>query len=228
MLYELLTGTTPFDRETVAKANFDDLRRMIREQEPPRPSARVATLKAEARTTLADRRRIDQRRVSDELRGELDWIVMKSLEKDRSRRYESASAFAADVQRYLDDEPVLACPPSNWYWLSKLVRRRRVLVGTSALVFTSLLLGLVGTSIQTVRAWTAEALAQESLANERVARTKADIQRDRADQERRRADKETERAQQANARRFERSRQSGCLNRSSQYRIDDPFSWPGE
>ena len=156
MLYELLTGTTPFDRETMAKANFDDLRQMIREQEPPRPSARVTTLKAEARTTMADRRRIDQRRVSDELLGELDWIVMKSLEKDRSRRYESASAFAADVKRYLNDERVLACPPSVVYRTSKFIRHHRAILTAAALILIASVTGTIVSARQAIRAHQAE------------------------------------------------------------------------
>ena len=125
LFYELITGTTPFDKETLTKAGYDEMRRMIREVDPPRPSARVSTLQAQALTTVSDCRKIDPRKLSQQLRGELDWIVMKALEKDRSRRYESASAFAADVQRYLDDQPVEACPPSMVYWLRKFVRRRR-------------------------------------------------------------------------------------------------------
>src|SRR5262245_56264395 len=112
LLYELLTGTTPFDKERLKSVNFDEMRRMIREEEPPRPSTRVSTLGAEALSTISQRRSTDPRRISANLRGELDWIVMKALEKDRSRRYESASALAADVHRYLSDEPVLACPPT--------------------------------------------------------------------------------------------------------------------
>ena len=167
MLYELLTGTTPFDRETMSKANFDDLRRMIREQEPPRPSTRVTTLKAEARTTMADRRRVDQRRVSDELRGELDWIVMKSLEKDRTRRYESASALAADLQRYLDDEPVLACPPSVTYRTSKFIRHHRVFLIAAALILLASVTGTIVSARQAIRAHEAE---QQSSANYELAR----------------------------------------------------------
>lgn len=139
MLYELLTGTTPFDKEAISKANFDDMRRIIREQEPPRPSARITTMQAEARSTMADRRRIDERQVSDELRGELDWIVMKALEKDRNRRYESPSAFAADLQRYLDDEPVLACPPTLAYRLRKYTTRHRGWLTTAAVLVVTLL-----------------------------------------------------------------------------------------
>jgi serine/threonine protein kinase len=134
LLYELLTGSTPFDRETLQKSGFDEMRRMIREVDPPRPSARISTLKAEALSTVSDRRQIDPRKFSQSLRGELDWIVMKALEKDRNRRYESASAFAADVERHLADEAVQACPPSVGYRIKKLVRRHRVAIATSATV----------------------------------------------------------------------------------------------
>src|SRR5262249_45485991 len=115
LLYELLTGTTPFDKAELTKAGYDEMRRIIREVEPPRPSQRVSTLDAKARTTLSAKRGLDGRQFKRHLEGELDWIVMKALEKDRQRRYESASAFAADIQRYLDDQPVEACPPSSVY-----------------------------------------------------------------------------------------------------------------
>jgi serine/threonine protein kinase/cytochrome c-type biogenesis protein CcmH/NrfG len=178
MLYELLTGTTPFDKEAISKASFDDMRRIIREQEPPRPSARITTMRPEARSTMADRRRIDQRRVSDQLRGELDWIVMKALEKDRNRRYESASAFAQDTQRFLDDQPVQACPPSVLYRLAKLGRRNKVAFAFSSLIAASLLAGLVGLGIanQTLsrsRQETQDALTKASV-NFQLAETRAD------------------------------------------------------
>jgi serine/threonine protein kinase len=112
LLYELLTGTTPFDEETLKQAGYDEMRRMIREDEPPRPSTRLSTVQQATLSTIAERRGLEPLRLSQQLRGELDWIVMKALEKDRGRRYESASAFTADVQRYLEDEPVLACPPT--------------------------------------------------------------------------------------------------------------------
>src|SRR5438067_911230 len=108
LLYELLAGATPFDKESFSKVSYDEMRRIIREDEPPRPSQRVSTLEAKARSTVSGRRGIDERKLTQALRGELDWIVMKALEKDRQRRYESASAFAADIKRYLDDEPVEA------------------------------------------------------------------------------------------------------------------------
>ena len=111
LLYELLTGTTPFDKQTLREAGYDEVRRMIQEEEPPKPSDRISTLGASLQT-ISDCRTTDPRKLGPIVRGELDWIVMKALEKDRNRRYESASAFAADIQRFLDDEPVQACPPS--------------------------------------------------------------------------------------------------------------------
>src|SRR5262249_46260717 len=124
LLYELLTGTTPFDRERLRQVGFDELRRIIREEEPAKPSTRISTL-GQAATTVSAQRKSDPKRLSQLFRGELDWIVMKALEKDRNRRYETASAFAADVQRYLKDEPVEAGPPSAWYRLRKFARRHK-------------------------------------------------------------------------------------------------------
>jgi serine/threonine protein kinase len=126
MLYELLAGTTPFDKDRLHAASYDELRRIIREEEPPRPSARISTLAAEVATTVAERRRCDARRLEQTVRGELDWIVMKCLEKDRNRRFETASSLARDVERYLHDEPVQACPPSVVYRLKKFVRRNKI------------------------------------------------------------------------------------------------------
>src|SRR5262249_38346112 len=111
---ELLTGTTPVDRELFTSAPYDEIRRIIREEEAPKPSTRLSKL-GQAATVISAQRKSDPKRLGQLLRGDLDWIVMKALEKDRDRRYETASAFAADIQRYLADEPVLACPPSAWY-----------------------------------------------------------------------------------------------------------------
>ncbi len=141
LLYELLTGTTPFDGETLKTAGFDEMRRIIREDEPARPSTRLSTLQQAALSTIAERRGLEPRRLSTLLRGELDWIVMKALEKDRNRRYESASAFAADVRRYLSDEPVQACPPSRTYRLRKFVRRHKAGLGVAAMLLMAVLLG---------------------------------------------------------------------------------------
>jgi WD40 repeat protein len=143
LLYELLTGTTPFDGERLRTAGFDELRRILREEEPAKPSTRLSTL-GQAAVTVAANRHSDPRRLSQLCRGELDWIVMKALEKDRSRRYESASAFAADVQRYLRDEPVEACPPSAWYHLRKFARRHRAVVGTTLAVTAAVVALAVG------------------------------------------------------------------------------------
>src|SRR5262249_19306447 len=149
LLYELLTGTTPFDQERFQGVGFDELRRIIREEEPPKPSTRISTL-GQAATTVCTNRKSDPRQLSRLCRGELDWIVMKALEKDRDRRYESASAFAADVQRYLADEPVLACPPSAWYRLRKFARRNRgrltaaAVLGVALLVVVGAVAGSIG------------------------------------------------------------------------------------
>ncbi|HVK11263.1 MAG TPA: tetratricopeptide repeat protein, partial [Gemmataceae bacterium] len=136
-----LTGTTPIDPETFRRAGYDEVRRVIREDEPARPSARLSTLEAAARSTVAERRAADPRRLAAVVRGELDWVVMRCLEKDRDRRYESAAALSADVERYLRDEPVLACPPSVGYRLRKFARRNRVAVVATALVAAALALG---------------------------------------------------------------------------------------
>ena len=114
LLYELLTGTTPFDKERVYAASSDEMRRIIREEEPPRPSARISMFKADLATTIGERHRTDTRRLLQSVHGELDWIVMKCLEKDRNRRYESASAMADDVQRHLVDEPVGGLPSISY------------------------------------------------------------------------------------------------------------------
>jgi serine/threonine protein kinase/Tfp pilus assembly protein PilF len=155
LLYELLTGTTPFDKERLSKVGFDEMRRIIREEEPQRPSTRISTL-GQAATTVSTQRRSDPRRLSRLVRGELDWVVMKALDKDRNRRYESASAFAADVQRYLNDEPVLACPPSAGYRLRKFVRRNRgAVLALSAILFV-LSAGIAGTTTGLFQARAAE------------------------------------------------------------------------
>jgi serine/threonine protein kinase/Flp pilus assembly protein TadD len=149
LLYELLTGTTPFDRQRLREAAYDEIRRIIREEEPPRPSTRISTL-GQAASTVSSNRRSDPRQLSRLFRGELDWIVMKALEKDRNRRYETASAFAADVQRYLRDEPVQACPPSAWYRFGKFTRRHRMGLSLAACVL-ALALGLTGSAAWSAR-----------------------------------------------------------------------------
>src|SRR5207248_8988729 len=122
-------------------AAYEEIRRIIREEEPAKPSTRISTL-GQAATAASANRRSDPRRLAQLCRGELDWIVMKALEKDRNRRYETASAFAADVQRYLHDEPVLACPPSAWYRFRKFARRNRRALAISALLGVMLLVAV--------------------------------------------------------------------------------------
>lgn len=140
MLYELLSGATPFDRERLDSANFDELRRIIRDEDPLRPSARLTTLGAEM-TTVVRTRRTNQDRLATSLRGDLDWIIMKALDKDRTRRYESASAMSKDVLRFLNDQPIEARPPSRVYQLVKLVRRNRVAIGTATMIAITMLVG---------------------------------------------------------------------------------------
>jgi serine/threonine protein kinase/tetratricopeptide (TPR) repeat protein len=140
LLYELLTGTTPFDGDTIKKAAFDEVRRIVREQDPPKPSTRISML-GESLTTISAKRKAAPKQLGHALRGELDWIVMKALEKDRRRRYETANDFAADVMRYLTDKPVEACPPSTWYRFAKYARRNRVVLTASALVGAALIAG---------------------------------------------------------------------------------------
>ncbi len=145
LLYELLTGTTPFDKERLRAAGYDEMRRIIREEEPPSPSTRLST-QGQAAATVSERRRSDPKRLGQLLRGELDWIVMKALEKDRTRRYETANGFAQDLKRYLADEPVLACPPSAWYRCRKFARRNKpvLVVAACVLLVVACLAGSAG------------------------------------------------------------------------------------
>ena len=142
MLYELLTGTKPIDLNALLKAGFDEILRHIKDVDPPKPSTRISTV-GDQLSDIARRRQLEPKSLVRLLRGDLDWIVMKALEKSRSRRYDSASSFAEDLGRYLDNSPVLARPPSTFYQLHKFVRRHWVGVVATALVGTSLLLGLI-------------------------------------------------------------------------------------
>jgi WD40 repeat protein/serine/threonine protein kinase len=150
LLYELLTGTTPFTRERFQAAGYDEMRRILREEEPPRPSTRLST--TQELPAIAANRGLEPRKLSGLVRGDLDWIIMKCLEKDRRRRYETANVLAMDVQRYLADEPVLAGPPSARYRLRKFVRRNKSTVVAAALVLGALLSAVVGTTLGLVQA----------------------------------------------------------------------------
>ncbi len=151
VLYELLAGTQPFDSKELRTAGFDEMRRRIREEEPPRPSTRVSSL-GDASLTAAEQRRTDIQGLTRTLRGDLDWIVMKALEKDRTRRYGSPSELSADVRRYLKSEPVEASPPSTAYRIQKFARRHKVGVAAGFLVTAALVAGFTGTAIGLVRA----------------------------------------------------------------------------
>jgi serine/threonine protein kinase/tetratricopeptide (TPR) repeat protein len=160
LLYELLTGTTPFESETLKKAGYDEMRRIIREEEPAKPSTRLSTLQKAALSTIAEQRGLEPGKLPLEVRGELDWMVMRALEKDRDRRYESASALAADVLCYLNDEPVTACPPSAGYRLRKYVRRNRRALIPAAIVAFALVTATAVSTWQAVRATEAQRLAE--------------------------------------------------------------------
>jgi WD40 repeat protein/serine/threonine protein kinase len=161
LLYELLTGTTPLQPKRLKEAALLEVLRIIREEEPPRPSTRLST--TEELPTVAASRGLDPKKLSGLVRGELDWIVMKALEKDRNRRYESANALATDLERYLHDEPVLACPPGAGYRLRKFLRRHKRPVLAAASLLVLLVVGIVGTAIGLVRALQAEKLAGDRL-----------------------------------------------------------------
>ncbi|TWT34977.1 Serine/threonine-protein kinase PknB [Thalassoglobus neptunius] len=160
LLYELLTGTTPFDRDEFKKAAFDEIRRMIREQDPIKPSSRLSTLQDDLLVTVADQRQIDTNRLAQTLKGDLDWVIMKSLAKDRERRYESASAFADDLHRHLNSEPVVARPPSFWYLANRYVARNRGRVATVAIASICFIVSAIGTIIF--------AMQQKQLADDRA------------------------------------------------------------
>jgi serine/threonine protein kinase len=157
LLYELLTGQTPFDSKTLQRVGLDETRRIIREEEPKRPSTRLSTMLGADLKVIAKGRKVEPPKLIHMLRGDLDWIVMKALEKDRTRRYETANGVAADIQRHLKNEPVLASPPSNFYKFQKLVRRNKLAFSFAALMAVVLI------TATAVSAWQA-ALARQRLA----------------------------------------------------------------
>jgi len=152
LLYELLAGSTPFDATELMSQGIDAMRKRIRETEPPRPSTRFATLKGQELTTTAKRRSADKSKLMHQLQGDLDWIVMKCLEKDRTRRYETANGLAADLKRHLNNEPVTARPPSRLYELQKSIRRHKVGFAAAAAIIIILAIGIAASVDQAVRA----------------------------------------------------------------------------
>ena len=145
LFYELLTGKTPFDAAELLESGLDGMRRILKEKEPARPSARLAMLSGEELAKTAGDRQLEPHRLAALLKGDLDWIVMKALEKDRGRRYETANGLALEIHRHLNNEPVMARPPSRLYRFQKLVRRNRVVFAAGGAVAAALVVGL-GTS----------------------------------------------------------------------------------
>ena len=152
LLYELLTGTTPFQDADLRRAGFDEQRRIIREQEPPRLSVRISSLR-ETATAVAEQRKTDAKRLHQQVRGDLDWMVLKALEKDRTRRYGTAADFAQDVERHLANEPVVACPPSLTYRVRKCWRRNHLALSVAIFVVTLLGIGVSITLWKTYESW---------------------------------------------------------------------------
>ena len=158
LLYELLTGSTPLEKKKFAKAAYDEIRRLIREEEPPKPSTRLSTSGSIA--SIAAQRHTEPAKLSKLIRGDLDWITMKALEKDRTRRYETANGLARDIERYLSDEPVEACPPSTTYRLRKFAKKNRAALTTATAIVLLLVSGMTVSIWQAVRATRAEADAR--------------------------------------------------------------------
>jgi serine/threonine protein kinase/Tfp pilus assembly protein PilF len=163
LLYELLIGTTPFDPKRLVEAGLEEIRRIIREEEPPRPSTRLSKLTVQEQTTTAKRRHTEAPQLVHLVRGDLDWIVMKALDKDRTRRYETANALASDIQRHLNDEPVEAHAPSRLYRLRKLVRRHKLAFAAVGFMFAVLAIGL-GVSLWSLRKANREASRSQQVA----------------------------------------------------------------
>jgi serine/threonine protein kinase/tetratricopeptide (TPR) repeat protein len=185
ILYELLTGLRPIDAKRLKKAALSEMIRIIQEEEPSKPSTRLST--DESLPSLAALRQTEPRKLMTMLRGELDWVVMKCLEKSRDRRYETASALSRDIQRYLADEPVEARPPSAGYRLKKFVRRNKVQVVAASLVLIALVGGMIGTTYGLFR-------AKRAAAAERIAKRDAVAKREEAEKQQARAE---DREQQA-------------------------------
>src|SRR5207253_5594025 len=164
LLYELLTGSTPLERPRLREAAYAEVLRLIREEEAPRPSARLSS--SDTLPAIAAARKTEPAKLARLVRGELDWIVLKALEKDRTRRYETASGFAADVLRYLNDETVQACPASAMYQFRKFARRRKVALTVAVLIALFLILGVGALTIGYFRIDKEQRRTQEALSAE--------------------------------------------------------------
>jgi serine/threonine protein kinase/tetratricopeptide (TPR) repeat protein len=179
LLYELLTGTTPFDKKRLAQIAYDELIRIFREEEPPKPSTRLSR-STDSLPAIAAQRKTEPARLSKMFRGDLDWITMKALEKDRTRRYETANGLARDVERYLTDEPVEACPPSTGYRLKKLARRHRAALATVSAFAAVLIAAVIVSTWLAIEANRAKREALRAQADEQQQRTLAEAERNRA------------------------------------------------
>ena len=173
LLYELLTGTTPLEGKRLRKAGYLEMQRLIREEEPPRPSTRLSSL-GQAATSLAGNRGLDVKRLVQVLSGDLDWVVMKALEKDRTRRYATPDGLAEDVERYLADEPVLAGPPGAAYRLKKYVRRNKGLVLAASVLCFALSGGVIGATWGMVEAQNAQKVEADRAESEKQLRERAE------------------------------------------------------
>jgi tetratricopeptide (TPR) repeat protein len=175
LLYELLTGQTPFDSKALLQAGLDEIRRTIREREPSRPSTRLSTMVGADLTAIAKNRNVEPPGLIHLVRGDLDWIVMKALEKDRARRYETANGLALDIQRHLKNEPIVARPPTGAYRFQKLVRRNKVAFAAAVLIVATLVAAAGISAWQAVRAnrEARRALQAEALAKQRLAESEA-------------------------------------------------------
>ncbi len=218
ILYELLVGALPLDPESMRKAAASEIQRLIREVDPPKPSTRVSALLTELRTSsgglsgrealdapiadgagtvhrVAQARDTDPKSLFRQVRGDLDWVVMKCLEKDRARRYETAAALLADLRRYLAHEPVTAGPPSATYRVGKFIRRNRLGVAAAAALLLALSAGLLGTTIMFYRAERERARASTALAAEAAQRQRAELSETIATENQKKAEQEAEQAQ---------------------------------
>jgi serine/threonine protein kinase len=210
LLYELLTGTTPLESKRLREAGYLEMQRLIREDEAPRPSTRLSSL-GDAATVMAGNRGLDPRRLMQLLAGDLDWIVMKALEKDRNRRYGTPGNFAEDIERYLRREAIQARPPSTVYKLHKFVQRNRMAVAAAAVVAAALLGGTALATWQAVRARQAEQRALASLAEAEAARAAEAEERRKALESRRAADLAAEEAHRAAETALTRGRESRAV-----------------
>jgi len=188
LLYELLTGKTPFNAKKLLQAGLDEIRRTIREEEPARPSACLSTMLGADLTAVAKHRKAEPPKLVHLIRGDLDWIVMKALEKDRGRRYETANGLAMDILRHLDNEPIVARPPTRLYRFQKLIRRNKLAFGAAGAIGLVLLLGVVVSAWQAVRATRAEHEQSRLRANEAELRQKAQAAEAGASQQAERAE----------------------------------------